>query len=668
MLTLPQQLEIAFKNAIRDAFGIEVDPLITPSQNEKFGDYQSNAAMGLSKVLAEKTGQKTNPRTVAEQILAKLELGSLVTEKPKIAGPGFINVTLSVDYVTRQLQAIAANDRLGVFSPKSPQTIVVDYSAPNVAKEMHVGHLRSTIIGDAFARVFSFLGHNVIRQNHLGDWGTQFGRVMLGLWYDAVATHQGRQEQLAGWMQQALRLPKKAEKEPLDQASARLEEYRSFLRPIAAWHNSAILLDPEGATIFKPYLDNHFPKLDRLQALYTFASSVTELEVAREDEFIIRHGKHGTRSLGELPSFIATMVQQQHRPENTQEATAWRKSVESTMASCNEVYRQLNVQLADQSLQQQEIVFGESKYSDQLPSVVEDLTREGIAEKSDGAVVIFVEGFEAPLIIQKTDGGYGYATTDLAAIRYRVNQLKADRVVYVVGSPQSQHFKMVFAAAERAGWTKSAALEHAGFGSVLGEDNKILRTRAGGTIKLKDLLDEAEERAVVVVRQKNPDLAINHQKHIAHAVGIGAVKYADLSKDRNSDYIFSWDKMLAMDGNTAPYLQYAHARVRSIFRKAGVTGEGLRVEQLQSPQELSLAKHLLRFGEVVGAVARDLKPHMLCTYLYDLATKFSSFYENCPVIQSEQPLRSSRLALSDLTSRTLATGLDLLGIEHPEQM
>ena len=283
-------------------------------------------------------------------------------------------------------------------------------------------------------------------------------------------------------------------------------------------------------------------------------------------------------------------------------------------------------------------------------------------------MVIFINGFSAPLIIQKSDGGFGYATTDLAAVRYRVNQLQANRVIYVVGAPQSQHLKMIFAAAARAGWSKNVVLEHAGFGSVLGEDGKILRTRAGAAVRLKDVLDEAEERAIAIVEQKNAELPTEQKKQIARAIGIGAVKYADLSKDRNSDYIFSWEKMLAMDGNTAPYLQYVHARVRSIFRKAGVSGDGLSVQHLQSPQEQTLAKHILRFGEIVESVARDLKPHVLSNYLYDLATKFSGFYENCPVLQSDEPIRSSRLALAHLTARTMAKGLDLLGIEHPEQM
>lgn len=668
MQTLAQQLESAFKNAIRDAFGVEADPLITPSQNEKFGDYQSNAAMGLSKVLSEKTGEKTNPRAVAEQILARLDLGELASEKPSIAGPGFINVKLGQAYVEKQTQILSQDDRLGIAPPATRQTIVIDYSAPNVAKEMHIGHLRTTVIGDTFARIFSFLGHKVIRQNHIGDWGTQFGRVILGLWYDAVATNLGQQDQLATWMQAATQLPRKSENETPDQAKLRQERLRNFLRPIVKWHNDAIEKDVHGKTFFQPYIENQFPALPRLQALYTFASSLSEAEVAREPGFIIRNPRHGDRTLGELPSFIATMVQQQHLEQNSQEGLAWRKSIESTMQACDDIYRQLNVQLGDKSIQPEPLVYGESEYRNDLSSVVSDLLATGIAEKSEGAVVIFITGFSAPLIIQKSDGGFGYATTDLAAVRYRVDELHANRVIYVVGAPQSQHLKMIFAASAKAGWSKNVLLEHAGFGSVLGEDGKILRTRAGAAVRLKDVLDEAEERAIAIVEQKNAELPAEQKKQIARAIGIGAVKYADLSKDRNSDYIFSWEKMLAMDGNTAPYLQYVHARVRSIFRKAGISGDGLSVQHLQSPQEQTLAKHILRFGEIVESVSRDLKPHVLSNYLYDLATKFSGFYENCPVLQSEEPIRSSRLALAHLTARTMAQGLDLLGIEHPEQM
>lgn len=578
MQTITAQLDRAFRTAIQAALGFDADPLIGVAQNDKFGDYQSNAAMGLSKQVADRTGNKSNPRAIAEQIKAKLNLGEIASEVT-IAGPGFINVRLSPAWLAQRLQAVADDARLG--SPLAPlrQTVVVDYSAPNVAKELHVGHLRSTIIGDAIARTLEFHGHDVIRQNHIGDWGTQFGMLI------------------------------------------------AHLRTLGEGSKSSAIGD--------------------LDALYRAANKRFKEDVAFADEA------------------RQTVVRLQGG--GAAERATWEQIVDASRRYYGSLYQRLGVTLA------REHERGESFYNPLLPDVIRDLTAQGIAAESDGATVVFVEGYEAPLIVEKSGGGYLYATTDLAAIRFRVTTLGATRIIYVVGAPQSQHFQQVFAAARRAGWApQGVQLEHASFGSVLGEDGKLFRGREGNTVKLKDLLDEAEERAFALVSEKSPDAPESQRRQIARAVGIGAVKYADLSKDRTSDYVFSWDRMLSFDGNTAPYLQNAYVRIHGIFRKAKATGLDVKIDhaaiRLGSPFELALAKHVSRLGEVVELVARELKPHHLCNYLYEMATRYHAFFENCPVLQSDGPTRASRLALCDVVARILATGLDLLGIEHPEQM
>jgi arginyl-tRNA synthetase len=571
MQTITAQLEKAFRSAIEQSFGLDADPLIGLSQNEKFGDYQSNAAMSLAKTVSEKTGQKTNPRQIAEQIKAKLDLGEMA-EEISIAGPGFINVTLNAPWLAKQLQAIEADRRVGVEPSAKPETVVVDYSAPNVAKQMHVGHLRSTIIGDALARILEFLGNEVIRQNHIGDWGTQFGMLIAHL------------------------------KSSASSGETRIEDLDKFYKEARQRFEA----DPAFA--------------DEARA------SVVRLQAGGADE---------TR--------------------------LWQKIIAESRNHFQPIYDRLGVRLTQANER------GESSYNPLLSGVVADLKEAGIATESEGAIAAFTEGYEAPIIIEKRGGGFGYATTDLAAVRHRIDGLHATRIIYVVGAPQAQHFQQIFATARKAGWSNGVTLEHAGFGSVLGEDGKMFKARSGDSVKLKNLLDEAEERAMKVVAEKNPDLPERQKREIAKAVGVGAIKYADLSKDRIGDYTFDWNKMLAMDGNTGPYLQYAYARIRSIFRKAGEEPTSAPIH-LDSPYELAIAKHILRLSEVIRQVARDLKPHLLCTYLYDLATKFSAFYENCPVLKSEGATRASRLALCHLTSTTLALGLDLLGIEHPEQM
>ncbi len=631
MKTIQQLLESAFRAAISRAFSIDADPIVGPAQNEAFGDYQANAAMGLAKTIAANTGEKTNPRAIAQKIIDALDLGDVHDAVPSIAGPGFINVRLDTAWMADRLKQIARADqeayaagdggasfhaaanasadacdqvsagaparsqaqtpasvRLGVDRADPPQRIIVDYSGPNIAKELHVGHLRSTILGDAVARVLEFAGHVVIRQNHLGDWGTQFGMLI------------------------------------------------SFL------HEQ----QPDGGDI----------QIGDLEDFYRAAKKRFDEDSAFQQT--------ARQTVVKLQGGDAAIL------------AAWEKIVDETRRHYEPLYGRLGVKLSRENER------GESFYNPMLASIVADLRAAGLAVESDGATVVPLEGFENPLIIEKTGGGFLYGTTDLAALRYRVDELHAGRIIYFVDSRQSQHFQQVFAAARRAGWAKNVSLEHAAFGTMLGADGKPFKSRDGALVKLADLIDEAEQRALKLVSEKNPDLPDNDLQSIAHAVGVGGMKYADLSKDRISDYVFSFDKMLAMDGNTAPYLQYAFARTRAILRKADLAAESIASPiaapadaatgatriTLEASHELALARHLLRFGEVIDQVVRELKPHHLCSYLYELATRFSGFYENCPVLSSPEPTRASRLNLTALTSGTLAKGLELLGIEHPQQM
>jgi arginyl-tRNA synthetase len=577
------RLEDLIASRVRDAIAsgldaglADVDPLIRPTQDPRFGDFQANVAMSLAKRLGRK------PREVAEAIVGSLDLRGLAAQA-EIAGPGFINVRAD-DALLARLVGEAAVDRarLGVPQATDPATVVVDYSGPNVAKEMHVGHLRSTVIGDSLARVLAFLGHRVIRQNHVGDWGTQFGLLIEHL------------------------------------------------------------LDPEprGASTTAPTsLTEHYRAASARDA-----AEPAFAERARKRVVALQAGDPETRA-------------------------AWKRLVDASAEEFEAVYRRLAVQLGLDDIR------GESAYNERLPAVVADLRAHGLARESEGALCVFPDGFKTkdgeplPLIVQKSDGGYLYATTDLAALRYRVAELGARRLVYVTDARQRQHFEMVFATARAAGWVPDdVRLDHVVFGSVLGEDGKPFKTRSGDTVRLIDLLDEAEERALAIVGEKNPELSAAERARVAHAVGVGAIKYADLASDRVKDYVFSWTRMLAMDGNTAPYLQYAYARIRSIFRKAGVVAAPAAAVTLVAPQERALALVLLGFEGVVDAVARTLEPHRLCTYLYEVATAFSAFYEACPVVQADPATRDSRLVLCDVTARTLATGLDLLGIETLDRM
>ncbi len=584
MPTIASILHRHFQRAILAATGIDADPLISPSQNEKFGDYQANAAMSMAKALADKTGQKSNPRALAEQIVAKLELGNIAAEV-SIAGPGFINVRLSPVWLADQLMRAAEDPRLGVDATATPLTVVVDYSGPNIAKEMHVAHLRGTIIGDCLARLLEFAGHRVIRQNHIGDWGLQMGMVTFALEREGAAA----------------------------------------------------------ATL----------GLNDLSRLYK------EISAASKDPVMRRQMAERTCILQNTPKA---------------ELSGWRRVRDLTLCEAHDLYQQMDVSLT------QADVRGESDYSDEYAPLVNELLSSGAAVETEGAVGVFAPGFvneekkPRPFIIRSRDGSYQYPTFDLAALRYRVRALHADWIIYSHDQRQADHFAYLFAVARQFGIAPPdrVKLEFAPFGTILGEDGKPYKSRSGEVPRLKDLLDEATDKALSVVTGKNPELPADQRQQIAHSIGVGAVKYADLSKDRASDYIFSFDKMLSLEGNTAPYLLYAHARTKAIFRRAQErdiafdSSKALIV--LQAPHELALARHLLRFSEAIEATLRELKPHILCAYLYELANRFSGFFENCPVIQSEEPMRASRLALCQITGRTLAAGLDLLGIGHPDQM
>jgi arginyl-tRNA synthetase len=566
--------------------------IVRQATDTKFGDYQVNGVMGLAKQL------KTNPRKLAEEIVNKLDLSD-ICEPPDVAGPGFINLRLKPDFIAMSLCDINEQEHSGIEKVKKPHTIVVDFSSPNIAKQMHVGHLRSTIIGDCICRMLEFLGHNVIRQNHIGDWGLQMGMLL-----------------------------------------ALSDEFKR----------------KAGGSEFDLYIPS-ITKLEELESLYKEANKRCETDPDFEQK-----ARQFTYDLQKYDMFAREQ---------------WRILKKLTLNECNHIYKQLSVILNDCDIR------GESFYADKLANVVEELKNKGIAVESDGAICVFPEGFKnkegerLPFIVQKSDGAYLYATTDLAAIRYRINELKADAIIYVTDSRQKLHFEMLFAVARMAGWVgDNVELSHVMFGSVLGEDGSPLKTRSGENVKLKDLLEEAIQRAKVVVEEKNPELPQDKKEQIAKAVGIGAVKYADFSNNRTSDYVFSFDKMLAMDGNTAPYMQYAYARIKSIERKAQSKDVDIETElagvknlNLTEHAELDLAKYLIRYGEAIQSAVADFRLNYLTTYLYELAQKFSAFYTNCPVLDAGPDKRPTRLLLCDLTARTIRNGLsELLGIEVVEQM
>jgi arginyl-tRNA synthetase len=554
--------------------GKSVDPVLRRSQR---ADFQANGALALGRILGR------DPRQIADEVLRNTRLEDLCAAA-EVAGPGYINLVVDNRLLGRLLAAMAPDARLGVPITDSPEIVVVDYSAPNTAKEMHVGHLRSTIIGDAAVRLLEWLGHTIVRENHVGDWGTPFGMLIEHLLDigEAEASHELSVGDLDGFYKAARR---KFDDDPGFQ------------------------------------------------------------ERARRRVVLLQRGDAETRRL-------------------------WERLSEESMQYFMTVYDRLGVRLTKLDF------VGESSYNDQLESVVDELDRLGLLRDSEGAEGVFPKGFTnrdgepLPLIVRKRDGGFGYAATDLATIRHRVRDLGATRLLYVVGLPQQQHLAMLFEVAREADWlTPPVRAEHVGFGSVLGTDGKPLRSRAGRAIKLIDLLDEAVARAAAAVAERNPSLDEQTRSEVAQAVGIGAVKYADISTDRTKDYVFDYDRMLAFDGKTGPYLQYAHTRIRSIFRRAGIDAPGVAgAVTVSEPAERALALELLQFSTVLEGVAESLEFHRLANYLYELSTIFTAFYESCPVLRAEGEVRQSRLVLCDLTARVLALGLGLLGITAPDLM
>jgi len=542
---------------------------LTQATDPRFGDYQTNAALVLGKQRSE------NPRAVAEKILQHLNAADLC-ESPTVAGAGFINFTLLPGAVANKTAELFADERLGVARSTSPRKIVIDFGSPNVAKPMHVGHIRSTALGDALARIATFLGHDVIRDNHIGDWGTQFGMVIWG-WKNLL----DRQALQRGPLAEIVRIYKET--------------------------NARSTSDP------------------------------AVRDACRQELVKLQSG-------------------------DKENIDIWNECVALSMQDFQHVYQLLDIHY--------DIQCGESFYNDRLAGVVERLLKSGIAEISEGAVVVFFRDIpelaDKPCIIRKRDGGFNYATSDIATLDYRITELKRDTVWYVVGAPQTLHFKQIFEIARREG--HRADFRHIPFGNVLGEDRKLMKTRSGENVPLRQVLEEACARARKIIEEKNPNLADAEKVDIARTIGIGAVKYADLSQYRMTDYVFSWDKMLALQGNTAPYLQNAYVRVRSIFRKAGEAAAKIEKFVLHEAAEITLAKRLCQFAEMVPQVLNDFRPNILANYLFELANSFHAFYEGCPVLRSDEPVRSSRLALSDLTGRVLQRGLDLLGIKVPEKM
>lgn len=576
--TIRELLETRLRRALVAAGAPEDTPAaVATAARPEFGDYQANGVMGAAKRLGRK------PRELAEAVLAAAELDDIAA-RLEIAGPGFLNVTLDDAFLADRLARLG-EDALAARAPDpDAPRVVVDYSSPNLAKEMHVGHLRSTIIGDAVARTLEHTGHRVIRQNHVGDWGTQFG--MLLTWMDEL-------------------------QDDADALEHELENLETFYRHAKAHFDD----DPEFAH--------------------------------RSRETVVR-----------LQSGDPACLER------------WERFIEVSLSHCEALYRRLDVTLTRAD------VHAESAYNGDLPAVIADLERRGLLTESEGAQCVFLDEFRGkddaplPLIVRKSDGGYLYATTDLSAVRHRCGTLRADRVLYFVDKRQNLHFRQVFAVARAAGFAgEHCRLEHMPFGTMLGEDGRPFRTRAGGVVKLSALLDDAEERAFTLVTEKNPELAEADRREIARTVGIGAVKYADLSKHRNGDYVFSWDAMLSFDGNTAPYLQYAYSRVRSLFRRAGEDPDAFEASLApREPAERALALSLVRLPETLAAVVDDGLPHLLCTHLFELATAFTAFYEQCPVLTAEPDVRAGRLALARRTADALRTGLGLLGIGVVERM
>jgi arginyl-tRNA synthetase len=633
--------------------------MVLPSQDSKFGDYQANCAMPLGKRLGKP------PREIAAQLIARIDLAD-ICETPDIAGPGFINLRLKNDWLAAHIAASAADvQRLGVPPAAEPRTYVVDYSSPNVAKPMHVGHIRTTVIGDALYRILKFLGHRTISDNHLGDWGTQFGMIIYGYKHfaDDAALRRAPVAELTRLYKLVNSLVEyhetRNQKIPAAQAGiAGIEQQLAGLRA------QSQTTDPKEAKQTAKRMRQVETQLTELRAeLNALTDKVASIETNPNlAPLAAAHSDIGERVLAE------TALLHGGDPTNVE---LWRQFLPPCLLEIDAIYQRLGVTF-DHTL-------GESFYQDRLRGVVKDLADKGLARESDGAICVFLEGHDVPMIVQKQDGAFLYATTDLATIQYRMNTWRPDAVLYVVDHRQSLHFEQLFAAARLWGY-RDVELQHISFGTVLGDDGRPFKTRSGTTVDLAALLDEAVERAYAIVSQNDasrpePLLSADERRQVAERIGIGAIKYADLSHNRTSDYVFSYDKMLAMTGNTATYMQYSYARVRSIFGKAGVHESEIRNPKstiavlLDTPQERALAIALLQFAEALERVVADYRPNHLTAYLFELATRYSDFFEKCPVLRAEtDELRMSRLVLCDLTARTIQRGLDLLGIEVVERM
>jgi len=594
----------------------DADPLIAPSKRAELGDFQCNAAMPLGKALGLK------PREVAQKLVEAVELDDLAEPltAESIAGPGFINIKLKPEALAGLLARLDT-PALGIEPPAEPETVVVDLCGVNLAKQMHVGHLRATVIGDALARVFERLGHTAVRQNHVGDWGLPIAMVTAALRDEADA---GR----------------------LDLDNLSLDDLDALYKRAQAGCSA----DREGPARWRMWMTH--PKVEAEWADHVAG---LEREVARAD--------------AKLDEAKRTLVKLQSHDPGVE--ALWRRIYDVTMGACLDACRRLNTKITEGDSA------GESSYATELAPLVDDLVARGVAEESDGALVVRVEGIDEPCLIRKSDGGFLYATTDLAGIRRRVQKLGADRVVYAVDARQALHFRQVFGAAVKAGYAsrpgagEPSRLEHAAFGMVLGEDRRPFKTRSGENVKLSDLIDESIERAGAAVAGKSPDLAPDERHAIAHAIGVAAIKYADLSNDRVKDYVFSFDRMLAFEGDTGPYLLYAVVRVRSIFRKGeelGLAYDPTAPFAPAEPEEKALALELLRYPSVMASVGGSLEPHRLCQYLFDLASAYSVFFERCPVLKAEAAVRASRLRLCDLTVRVLTDGLDVLGLPVLDRM
>jgi arginyl-tRNA synthetase len=653
---LRQRFHTALSGLAPDANDLaDLVSMVRPSQDVRFGDYQANSAMPLAKRLAK------SPRDLASEICARLNVAD-VCQTPEVAGPGFINLKLRDDRLAEVLTALAGDPRLGVPAVEKPRTFVIDYSAPNVAKPMHVGHIRSTIIGDSLYRTLAFLGHRVIGDNHIGDWGTQFGMILFGWrhlrdeaayakdpvaelarlyrlvnrlvdYYDSLAELPQRRERLAAREAELVRLATQPAPDP--KAAKELAKSRKRLQTGIE--------------------EAHGELAEQEAKIAAFQRDAVLADLAR------RHPTVAADVLAETAKLHAG------DPENLR---LWRQFLPACLEDINRIYRRLGVRF-DHAL-------GESFYHDRLAGVVRDLVARGIARETAGAVGVFTEGQTTPLLIRKQDGAFLYGTSDLATIQYRMETWSPDAILYVVDHRQSLHFQQLFAAARRWGYT-DVELEHISFGTVLGEDGRPFKARSGETVGLEGVMDEAVDRALRIVSEKDdakpdgPELSAEERRRIAPVVGIAAMKYADLSQNRTSDYVFSYDKMLATEGNTSTYMQYAYARVRSIFRKGAVDVAALRASgaavSIAEPAERALGLAILRFPEALDAVAADYRPNHLTSYLWELANQYSTFYDQCPVLKAPtDDLRTSRLLLSDLTARVLAKGLELLGIDVLERM